>query len=263
MNRRYEVLVITPDRIKFQLRFPKLAHFRTVNEKELVSRLLQTNPPSVVVIDSEVLSPRFAKTLTALSNRRLLVPSILAVWQVNAMQLPAAWELAKLGVHLGTTTDEIEHQIERVERAVGGTPARFLVERLSIECATVQRVLNALSKDQDAPQLSINDLALRCKTTRTTLYNRFDASGLPAAEQVQMLFRLWPAVLDLTRGARIADAAERASLSDTRSLRRALRTRLNTSTKELKSINSTQAVLERWVDLHCLSRDPDSGSRIA
>ena len=223
--------------------------FVRAERDHLLGRLLSDSPPAMLVLDSTILGPATARTVEALFKRNLLPPTVVSL-NSDPTLLSAAWTLAQFGVAAAFGPDELRTMVIEAAKLHDSNPGAYLKTKQAVSCATTLRLLTQLDTVAESRLLPITELASQCRTTRNALYYRVAAAGLPTPEQMQMLFRLWPAVTVLRRGGTLDEAADRAFLADSRSLRRALRLRFAHHTSDLRAYRNGRDLLDHWLRLH-------------
>ncbi len=216
---------------------------------ELSHHLTADIPPAMLIIDSASLVEGVIRLLDALSRRGLLPPVIVWLQTTDAKTLATAWQLLHASTTLVFSLNELRDEIRSRAHQYAASPAAYLKQRRSLTCRAV-RLLDLLEADPAMRTLPIDKLAQKCGTSRAGLYSLLASSGLPTPEHLQMLFRLWPAIIWLRRGATTDESAAHAQLSDGRSLRRALNIRFRRNSTAIRACQDWRQLIDAWLESH-------------
>ena len=174
---------------------------------ELPQHLLSDVPPAMLIIDSTMLTERTVRLVETLSRRNLLPQTTVWLKSMDPETVNAAWQLARFNVSAAFSQDDLHRVIRERTEVYLGSPASYLQHVRHVTCARTLRLMHLLETETPMRSLSMEKLARMCGTSRTGLYTCIAKAGLPTPEQLQMLFRLWPAVTSLRRGATIDQSA--------------------------------------------------------
>ncbi|HEY0811436.1 MAG TPA: hypothetical protein VGD49_14805 [Longimicrobiales bacterium] len=236
--------------------FEPLAGVRIVPSvvDDLTSRLLATDAPAMLIIDSEALGPRTVRMVEVLSKRKLLPQTAVWLKSLDSTTMAAAWGLAKYDVTAAFNLEDLQNLISESTQIYAGTPMAYLRRRFTIGCKTTLRLLKCLDQHADTHRLAMRVLAHRCGASRTALYMRVAAAGLPSPEHLQMLFRMWPAIMLLRRDGTLEESAAVAHFADGRSFRRALRIRFGQTASGVRAYAAAHELLDHWLALQAPSK---------